>query len=555
MRGDLGTLLAMKAASLRGGLASEWSDNRLKLLAGGVTVLLVVPGVYLLFDFLFGYIYGLESTFPGFGEALSRRLLHMTLLSFGVFIAISSFISGFAVLFRSGETGFLLTLPVADRDVAVFRTAESWLYAGWASVLLGLPVVVAFVLSLGLGTAATVTSVVLFLPMVVTWVAAGSVLLALAVRIGGEGGLWRSTILLALLVGAAIALVLSGSGPSSILATDSSSLEAIHRFVAGLPTAGGFLWPHSLYGEAMLLASEGSVGALAPAGLLLLQVLLLGGIALALLAGGFRRRFAAVSAVRSRSRTSRLMLRRGSRMRAMYEKDLLLFVRDPVQWSQLALLAGLFLLYAANLGRFPMDIGHPLWSTVLAYLNFAFSCFVTATLLVRFTFPAVSLEADGLPYLLQLPRGRSLMMRAKWNEAAGLILPLMLGTGLYTTVTIGAGPVTAVSTTMALLLMCLALVSINVGLGAVFPRFRKGSGASIASGQGGIIAAFASMGYVLLAVTVLGGVVRTGFPAAGTETYMVRPMAWALLFLVVVTAGVSTLSMGLSLRSFERRDF
>jgi ABC-2 type transport system permease protein len=239
----------------------------------------------------------------------------------------------------------------------------------------------------------------------------------------------------------------------------------------------------------------------------------------------------------------------------MLQKDILLFLRDPVQWSQLLLLAGLFLVYALNIDRFPTNIGHKFWRTIVVYLNFSFSCFVTATLLVRFTFPSVSLEGPGLSYILQLPRGRRLLLGTKWVESFIFITPFIVGLGIWSTLRIDAGWILVSISTVSLLLMCIALVSINVGLGAIFPRFEKESAANIASGQGGIIAAFASMGYVLMSIMVLGLTVRRSFTAAAPLHDLLRPLNNALIFLTGLTVIVAYIFIKMGYRSLVKRNF
>ncbi len=158
-------------------------------------------------------------------------------------------------------------------------------------------------------------------------------------------------------------------------------------------------------------------------------------------------------------------------------------------------------------------------------------------------------------YILQLPAGRRILLLSKWVGSFFFILPLIAGTGLWSTISLGAGSILQVSFTISLTLMCTALVCINTGLGAIYPRFEQGSAASIASGQGGIISAFASMGYVLVAVSLLGWVIRTGLPAAGSESFLAAPMARAVVFLILFTAAVSILSIRGAVRSLRRRDF
>lgn len=547
----------MKSAALRGALVSEWTGNRLKLIAGVVTMSVLVPGMFMLFRFLFGYIYGLEETFTGFGVALARRLMSMTFMTLGVFIGISSFISGVSVVFRSWETSFLLSLPVKDRFTAFYRVLESWFSAGWAILLLGVPIVLAFCVSLEVGTTATVVALLSFPILMLAWLSSGTLLLGLSIWLGRSSGrIWRTAGLLGLLVAAGLLLVLHNSDPSGIVAEENTALDALQRFVADLPAAGGRLWPHSLFSNTIISLDSGNLrGGLAGLGLLLLEAAAAAGASCLLLCTGFRKMYSTVSAASSRRRGSRMLLRSGGRFRTMLSKDLLLFFRDPVQWSQLLLLGGLFLVYAMNIDRFPTNVRHDFWRTILVYLNFSFSCFVTATLLVRFTFPAVSLEGPGLSYILQLPHGRRLLLSSKWAESFLFIAPFIVGVGVWSTLKIGAGWLLVAVSTASLTMMCVALVSINAGLGAVFPRFEKGSAANIASSHGGIIAAFSSMGYVLVSVTVLGMTLRRSFASTEPFSALGVMLRNSILMLLALTLAVSLIFVRIGYRSLAGRDF
>ena len=557
MYSKAGLLFRIRINSLRGAAASEWESNRLKLIAAGITLSILIPGIYLLFHFLFSYIYSLESTFPGFGIALARRLLGMTFMSIGIFIGISSFISGVSAVFRSRETSMLLTLPVRDRLIAFFRMIESWFNAGWATILLGIPIIIAFNVSLEYNLFSSIIALALFPFLLVVWVSSGTILLGVSIRMSRSSGkLWRAAVILGLVVSAGIYLVLKSSGPEGIVAEETTALDAVHKFVADLPVAGGRLWPHILFGNAVSSVNNGIwMEALQNTGILILESAIALFLAYIFICPGFRKRFSTVSNVSSRRRSSSLLLRSRGRFRTMLQKDILVFLRDPVQWSQLLLLTGLFLVYAFNINRFPMDIGNPLWRSIVVYLNFSFSCFVTATILVRFTFPAISLEGAGISYILQLPAGRMMLLKSKLLESFLFITPFIIGIGIWSTIAIGAGTVLVVSSTVALGLMCIALVSINTCLGAVFPRFDKGSAASIASGHGGIIAACASMGYVLVAVSVLGMTIRRAIPAFGSEQALIEPMTAALIFLGIVTVVVTLISIRIGYRSLMKRDF
>lgn len=549
-------LLATKTRSIRGSVASMWEVNRLKLFAGLITVGLISPGMYFLFRFLFGRLVALDDT--GFGLALSSRLLTSAFMAFSVFLAVSSLISGISILYRSRETSLLMSLPVPSSAVAVFRTAESWYYAGWSTMLIGVPVILAFASVTGSRSAAF-AGTALLLPLVTASVASGSIVLAALSRMGSMKGLKRGASGVA--IGAALLIIgyFQGMKPDSIVIPDSSAgdLQAVHRFVAGLPGAGHSPWPHSLFGSVVGGIGSPGAGAYTSRAALILtgEAVLLAAAALLLTARGFRARHAAMCGESGRALSAGFVFRSGGPGRALFEKDILLFSRDPVQWSQLALLAGMFLMYAGNLDQFEIDYAQRIWLGVAVFMNISFSGFVMATLLVRFSFPSMSIEGPGLPFLLQIPRARSILLSSKWSTSMFFVLPLMLGAGILSSMRMGAGGVFLLETLAAIVLMAIALSSINTALGAVYPSFSDNSPASIASGQGGIVAAFASMGYVLAMVTTISFATRAYLSEGFHEGAMVASLGRVALFILPLTALVSIGSMRGALASFRRRDF
>ena len=85
----------------------------------------------------------------------------------------------------------------------------------------------------------------------------------------------------------------------------------------------------------------------------------------------------------------------------MFLKDLRLFRRDPVQWSQFLILFALLGLYSLNVHPFqsPRYAG---WVSMVSFMNLCVVGLLMATFTTRFVFPMISLEA-GLWLLGLLP--------------------------------------------------------------------------------------------------------------------------------------------------------
>ncbi len=553
---DLCTLFSLKLAIARGGIRSSWQGSRLRVISGLVTMAVLVTGMYLLFHYLFSYLTGIEGGSYAFGETLAGRLLTMSLMAFGVFIAVSSLISGVSILFRSGEIELLLSLPASERSVAMIGTLDSWFHAGWAMLILGIPLISAYCLSLNRPFVSLVAGIVLLPVLMITWVSTGTVIMSLLSRLG-RGRIWKFVGGAVIVAGAGVLLFMSSSSPAELVIDESNAtLGKLHLFVSQLPGSGETWWPHSLFTSAISRFSHGGwQTGLIRVLILFLEAGTMACAALVLVSHRFRvtHSMAAESSVSHGWRLP--LLRKGGRIGTIFQKDLLLFGRDPVQWSQLGLLAGMFIVYAANLRRFPMEFSDPVWLSVAIFMNISFSGFVAATLLVRFAFPSVSMEGSGLYGIVQLRRGRSLLFWSKWLQSFVAVLPLMVGIVLLSSASLGAGPVLMSESGIAMLFICFVLVSINIGLGSIFPSFGARSTATVASGQGGIISAFASMGYVLFMIAVLSIITRRYLTDGFRESVLISPLLNSLILVLPVSAIVSFFSIRLALRSLRRRDF
>ncbi len=76
----------------------------------------------------------------------------------------------------------------------------------------------------------------------------------------------------------------------------------------------------------------------------------------------------------------------------MMVKDLRLFRRDPLQWSQFLIFLGLLMLYFLNIRRFTYDVSSIAWVNMVSFLNLAVVGLLLSTFTTRFIYPMISLE-------------------------------------------------------------------------------------------------------------------------------------------------------------------
>lgn len=543
-------LLSLQLRTFAGGIAEEWETNRLKLIAGAITLVVMAFGFFYMFKGLFGYLASLDADLYGFGTALATRLFGMALLAFGVFVGVSSLITGNSSLYRSTRTTLLLSSAVKHSSLAVSSALESWFNAGWTMLLMGYPILLAFARGLTFSDVHLTLGLLLYPLMLLVWISIGTIVTVLLSRIGGIGG-WKLFGGIALIAGSG-ALFFFASGTSSDLVIEEApgmELGGLQQFVSGLPSQSGGYWPHSLFLQAMVDGNSRSALILA------VEAVFAAVLALFLASHKFLEAWNKSSAFSVRYQ-SPLFFKDGGRVSTIFQKDLLLFTRDPVQWSQLGLLAGMFAIYVINLSRFPIDFSNPYWLAVGVFINISFSAFVVATMMVRFAFPSPSMEVPGLYSLIQLPRGRELFYRSKWIQTLLLsVVPASILAWLSTR-SIGAGVFLQIESVGCIFITAFVLSTINISLGCIFMRKGAGSAVSVSSGQGGIIAAFASVAFVLFIVAILSVVTRRYMTDNFTELMLAGPVRNSIFLLMLPAgAGVSFIMYRAGMKNLRERIF
>ena len=119
------------------------------------------------------------------------------------------------------------------------------------------------------------------------------------------------------------------------------------------------------------------------------------------------------------------------RTRVVVERDLLVFVRDPAQWSQLILLLGIGLVYIINATALVEAFGGfgAASDVVLGTLHTGLVSFISAGLAARFAFGAVSAEGPAFWFVEGGPLTSADYVDAKWRGALPVVAgyPILVG--------------------------------------------------------------------------------------------------------------------------------
>jgi ABC-2 type transport system permease protein len=188
-------------------------------------------------------------------------------------------------------------------------------------------------------------------------------------------------------------------------------------------------------------------------------------------------------------------------LRALFIKDLLVFVRDPAQWAQLSLLLSLIVVYLYTFRKIPLD-AYADYRNMIFFISMGLSGFMVTAVGVRYIFPTVSLE--GRSYWIV--RSSPLTVRQfLWGKALLAFFPMALLSFGVMGVSIQVMRVDRFMSVLSLgtmLFLAVGLTAMGTGLGGVFTYFKTDNPAQVSTSLGGYIYMMSSVVFISLLLLV-----------------------------------------------------
>jgi len=462
-----------------------------------------------------------------FGDILVRKLLSLTFLVLLGVLLFSHVISAFSTFLLSEELRFVLVRPIAATRLYTARFIETCLDSSWMVLVFAAPVFIATGVNYGAPLTYYLWLLLLLVPMVVLVGAVGvMVVLLLAVLLPAQRSR-EIMVVLAVVAFVGLFAALRSLEPERLL--NPRGFATTMEFFSTLQAPGRYWMPSSWVVEVLYPQLVGGRFA---------QGLHLGCLyfsaAGAFFTGGWLFRWLHPLAysraqlgrhdgggpavqqaqVRRRRRASAWVARWQRRggvlgpIGAIAWKDIRVFVRDTVQWSQLMLLGGLVFIYLINFQYIGVigKQGGILGPMGLYVLNLALCGFMVAAMGVRLVFPAVSLEGRAFWLIHRAPLTLGRYLLAKWLGHTLQVLVLAQVVVVLSSWMIGLPSWLVWKSAVLMALLAFSIAGLGVGMGAMFPRFHVDSAARIATGLGGVLYMFSA-----IALTV-GVIVLDAYP-------------------------------------------
>ena len=527
------------------------------ILAGFVLCYLVFG--FVLFRAGLGYLY----RFPLVGALLAERILYLIFGFFFIMLVVSNLIIGYSTLFRNREAQWFLSLPMRHRDVYRWKFIEALGISSWALVFLSAPMLAAYGTVHDVRWIFYVQVALGYVPFVIIPAVAGSWLILLVVRTFSTR--WAKPVLLALSA-LMLGYLFFGSKPVTESEVEGAGeLLMFPKLMQGSRAATNPFLPSSWLAMAVRNWSIEGMGASGLFFFLLLTSYALFGLLLAFAVAGrcyygswsaslgsqAARQQRASVAKRQREQRVTFLGWLQAKLRplsppivALVFKDIRVFWRDPVQWTQFMIFFGLLCLYVTNLRNVTIEFKQAYWETLISYLNLAASGLTLSTLTTRFVYPMFSLEGRRVWILGLSPVGlRGVVLQKFWASfITSAIMTVALMTASSAILRLGWSRTVFFSATI--LMMSAALSGLAAGLGALFPDFKEENPSKIVSSFGGTLCLVISFVFNTAIVAILAVpdmLAVTGHP-------LPLPRWLAPVLVLVISLVVTLVPMSLALR-------
>lgn len=554
---DTSALIALKWYDVANRVRGIGRHSKLKLAVIAVFGIGFWFIVYRVFREGFRFI----ALFGDFADTLTEYLLSIFFFSLTFLLVFSNGIIAYFSLFKSEETGFLMTLPVRNSNIYLFKLTEALVFSSWAFLFLGTPILVAYGSQRGAAWHFYVLGICfyVFFLLVPAGLGAAAALLVARFVPRTRKALLAFVALLAL-AGVAYATVRIVGLRRTVTPFTALWLRAV---LDQFGFAQNPMLPSYWLSKGISALGAGEMRT----AWFLLLVTLSNGLFLTLVVSLMANRWLltgrSLAMVRSRRRAytgdgvlERFILRvtRGTE-RAMWLviiKDIKTFLRDAAQWSQFLLFFGLLGVYFFNLRTLRYHVQFSTWKNSVAFLNLGATVLTLATFTSRFVFPQISLEGRKLWILGTMPIERKAILFSKFAFAfsgtAIVSVALVVTSGLMLSVT----PDLVVLHVVTAVAVCLGLAGLSVGLGALYPNFREDNPSKIVAGFGGTLNLVASL--FLIGAVILVELIPCHWYFQGRlgAHFWSTPMIVAFCIACAICLAATLIPMFLGLKALKR---
>ena len=509
-------LISPRFIGFKNSLKKSQSNSRLKILT--------LTGTGILFWLvLFFFTFRVLTYFSSqemIGDILARHLLAMVFLTFFSMLIFSHIITALSNLYLSQDLELCYSSPASLAELFLSRSFYTVIDSSWMLLVFGLPVMIAYGIVYSAGLNYYLSLIYVSFPLIIISASLGIMVIMILVRFFPAQRARDIMMFLSIILIILLYLLFRFLRPERLVNPD--EFISIAQYLGALKAPDSpYLpshWATDLLWARLTMYSGSQT----------LNYLLLWSTAFAMvvidiwLAGLiYSEGFSRAQEAKRRSHTGKRILEKivsvitrplGPDTTSLIAKDIRIFFRDNSQWSQLLLLGALVVVYLYNFSVLPLErspIKSIYLQNALSFLNIGLAGFVISALSARFIFPAVSSEGQAFWIILSSPLSPR---RFLWSKFFAYLLPMLILAEvliIYTNYLLKVTPFMMALSSVTIFFLVFGIVSLGVGLGAVYPNFRHENIAQVATSFGGLVYMISSSVFIALVIILESGPVYT----------------------------------------------
>lgn len=482
------------------------------------------------------------------GEVLAAKLLSMTFFGLTGFLILSNVITAISSFYLSRDIPFLLTKPVAISDIIRFKSLETFINSSWMVLSFIPPVFIAYGVSYHAPAGYYIGLSSVLIQFLLLTAGLGICLAHILVRFFPA----RRTRLVLLGAGMFLFLLLYFMMKAVIpgtLETPEDLFSSFMSFRTDSPLLPGY-W----ITETVLPLLRGKAPDILYPMVLLSNCMFFSLLSSVIAKRVFRRNI-------EKLQPSGQGPGRGisgsfypAKKTAVLYKDALVFFRDTGQWSQVAIIGALVLVYIYNFKSIPLDAMtgiSPYIKELMLLINMAMAGLVLSAVAARFLYTSVSLEGEAFWIIRKAPVNISRFLWSKFLYGGLAVTCLILLVVFLTNLAIKITGLLMYASVGTTLLLCISVSGLGTGMGAIYPKFRYENIASVSMSLG-------SMVFMVLAFLVVLGTLSLEawiYILLQAEPDIAGKIKISLSILIIIALNAAALFLPMKLGAKRLSDF
>jgi len=501
------------------------------------------------------------------GMFLLHRFVFVVLFIFFMTVNIGNIVVSYSTFFKTREVGFLLTMPISFAKIFLIKFLDNFFYSSSTLLLMVSAALAGYTSYFGLPWYFIPFAVVLLiLPFMFIAGTLGAITLLVIMRFAATFGIKKVLITIASVYGTAVILFYNFSSPVQLVTKVFEYFPNINNYFGFLESPIIKLLPNHWVADSLYWFSSGRFIA---AGWYI-YILIVVSILFFLFSLYLAKKWFYKSWLVFLNLSGELSVKKKSngkvictfenksslnpRSEALVKRELLLFIREPSQWTHLLVMTFLITIFVVSISNIDVMIlsAFNIYLKTLIYLIiYLFNVFLIASMSLRFIFPLVSLEGETIWKIRSAPLNYKKLMLTRLFIYFSVIF--MIGQLLNFVSNYQFSIMLTLISQLNTAFVTITLVSLNFGMGATYANYKEKNPIRVASSQGASLTFLFTIIYLVFLVVLLFAPLTNYFYAMNKGSLSsLSQLLYTSVILGIISFIVSYLSISKGVRHFNK---